>query len=480
MKTVRVPSLLLLALAAALGILPPAGAQASGGRSAGSGPPGSVALVGVTVIDPTSAAPSATNQTILIVDGRIRAIGPSRTTTIPRGLRRVAARGKFAIPGLWDAHVHFMNTGEAALPLTLALGVTSVREMGGYLDSTRAWQARMRAGTLSGPRILTPGPILESPRYLQRVRERSVRDPRIGRRVLPYRLGVADSADAARAIDTLRKLGVDFVKIRTAESPTAYFAILREARRVGLAVAGHDPGVVGIGAAVDSGQRDVNHALLPPTSRLTESQRDSLYRRFARARTWYTPTLTVSAAVMLSGDSAATAIFGTDAVRDDERRAYATPWLLEWWRMQVDERIVDSAALRQFDVAGAWRSTLNDVRQMHAAGVLLLAGTDAGSVLVYPGFSLHEELRLLVEEAGLPPRSALWSATVGPARFAGLEGELGTIAPGKIADLVLLDADPLASIRHTRRIFAVVQGGHVLSRARLDDMLAGVRAAARR
>ena len=472
----RVP--FLIALAAGVIVIPAASAQPGPAPRAQTGPTGSVALVGVTVIDPASGAPSATDQTILIVDGRIRAVGPSRTTAIPRAMQRVAARGRFAIPGLWDAHVHFMNTGETALPLLLALGVTSVREMGGYIDSTRVWQTRMRAGTLAGPRILTPGPILESPRYLENVRTRSVRDPRIGRRVLPYRLSVGDSAEAARAIDSLVRLRVDFVKVRTAASPAAYFAILREARRRGLVVAGHQPGVVSVATAVDSGQRDVEHALLPPTSGLTDAGRDSLDAAFVRRGAWYTPTLAVSAAVMLSGDSAEKAIFSPGAVRDDERRAYATPWLLEWWRMQVNERIADSATQRQFDMAGAWRSTVNDVRRMHAAGVPLLAGTDAGSVLVYPGFSLHEELRLFVEEAGLPSRSALWSATVGPARFAGLEDQLGTIAPGKIADIVLLDADPLANIRNTRRIFAVVQGGRVLSRVRLDAMLADVRVAA--
>jgi len=115
-----------------------------------------IAIVGVTVIDPTSSQPSASDQTILVSDGVIRAVGPSASVAIPAGARRVDAHGKFAIPGLWDAHVHFMNTGPSALPLFVAMGITSVREMGGYIDSTRAWQARMKAGTLVGPRIVTP------------------------------------------------------------------------------------------------------------------------------------------------------------------------------------------------------------------------------------------------------------------------------------------------------------------------------------
>ena len=434
-----------------------------------------IALIGVTVIDPTSDAPPRSDQTILISDGVIQFVGNAAVLQLPAGTRQIDATGKFAIPGLWDAHVHFMNTGVTALPLFLAHGVTSVREMGGYIDSTRAWQGRMRAGRLDGPRIITPGPMLESPQYLQNVRQRSVRDPRIGVRVLPYRLPVADSADAQRVIDSLVKLRVDFVKFRTVASPQAYFAIVRAAHRAGLKVAGHQPGVVTLGAAADSGQDDLEHGILPPLSRLPETTRDSIYRRFAMHGRWYTPTLTVSRAVMLTGDSAAKAIFSPEALRLDERRAFASPWLLEWWRMQVDERALDTSSTRLADMEPLYRSSTNDVRKMLDAGVKILAGTDAGSVLVYPGFGLHEELELLVRDARLTPREALWSATVGPARFAGLDARLGTIATGMTADIVLLDANPLQDIRATRRIFAVVQAGRVYDRARLDALLTGIR-----
>ncbi|MBA3466875.1 MAG: amidohydrolase family protein [Gemmatimonadaceae bacterium] len=438
-----------------------------------------IAIVGVTVIDPSSTQPAIRGQTLLIAGGMIRAVGPSATVAIPAGVRRIDGRGKYAIPGLWDAHVHFMNTGVTALPLLVANGVTSVREMGGHLDSTRAWQERMRVGTLIGPRIITPGPILESPTYLERVVERSRRgDPRLALRVLPYRIGIADSASAVAAIDTLVSRRVDFVKIRTSGSPAAFLATLREARRRGLRVAAHQPGAVSIGTALDSGQTDLEHAILPALSRLSPAARDSIYQKFLDNDAWYTPTLTVSRAVMLSGDSAARAIFGADALRLDARRAYASPWLLEWWRMQVDERAGDTASTRAASNEEAWQSSLADVRRMHALGVNILAGTDAGSVLVYPGFDLHEELRLLVHDAGLQPRDALWSATIGPARFARLDSRLGTLATGKIADLVLLDADPLVDIRNTRRIFAVVQGGRLFSRNDLDRMLREVRSRA--
>jgi imidazolonepropionase-like amidohydrolase len=439
--------------------------------------PDAIAIVGVTVIDPSALQPTTADQTILISDGVIRAVGPRTSIDIPAAARRVDGRGKFAIPGLWDAHVHFMNTGVTALPLFVANGVTSVREMGGYIDSTRAWQARMKSGTLVGPRIFTPGPILESPRYLQGVVERSARaKSQLALRVLPYRIGVADSIGAKRAIDSLVKLRVDFVKVRTSADPAAFYAILREARRAGLRVAAHQQNLP-LRTALDSGQTDLEHAILPALSRLSPATRDSIYRKFVDKNAWYTPTLTVSRAVMLSGDSAARAIFSADAIRLDERRAYASPWLLGWWRMQVDERVTDTSSTRAAEGDEAYASSTADVHRMHELGVNILAGTDAGSVLVYPGFGLHEELQRLVEDAKLSPRDALWSATIGPARFARLDDGLGTLAAGKIADIVLLDADPLTNIRNTRRIFAVVQAGRLFSRADLDGLLAQVRAA---
>ena len=326
----------------------------------------SLAITGVTVVDPSVAASrqaGMVNETVVIRNGHIVAAGPMATVPIPRGARVVDGRGKYLMPGLWDSHVHFMNTGPSALPLYVALGVTSVREMGGYLDSTRAWQSRMRAGALVGPRILTPGPILEAPSYLAGVRQRSIRDPRIGQRVLPYRVAVGNADDARRAIDSLVKLHVDFVKIRTTESPEAYFAILADARRAGLKVAGHRPSVVPLTIAVDSGQRDIEHALA--LLHLSADARDSIYLEFAKWGTWYTPTLVVTRAVGLPADSVKRAIFSEAAVRGDERQVFASRWLLEWWRMQVDERLADTTVVDPNNGRVLYESSVADVRRMH-------------------------------------------------------------------------------------------------------------------
>jgi imidazolonepropionase-like amidohydrolase len=256
-------------------------------------------------------------------------------------------------------------------------------------------------------------------------------------------------------------------------SRTAYLGILGAARRAGLKVAGHQPSAVTLAEAVRAGQQDIEHAFYPALDTLTAERRRALYGELAAAGLWYSPTLVVSRAVLVPGDSGLRVLFGPDAERLSPEQRYASPWLLGWWRMQLEERARDTSSANAAASLRAYASSVQDVRGMQDAGVAILAGTDAGSVLVYPGFSLHEELRLLVEAARLTPAEALRAATITPARYFGMEALLGTIAAGKLADLVLLDADPLTDIRNTTRIFAVVQGGKLLDRAALDALLAG-------
>jgi imidazolonepropionase-like amidohydrolase len=345
--------------------------------------------------------------------------------------------------------------------------------MGGRIADTRTWQARMAAGTLVGPRIRTAGPVLESPGYFARVHER---DERLGGRlaplVLPYRIAVGDTRQAQRAVDSVSKLRADFVKIRTAASRDAYFGILAAARRAGLAVAGHAPTAVTLREASDSGQRSFEHSIVAQMRRVPVGERQALYARFAANGTWYVPTLVVLSAPR-TRDADVLAMLDDTLAQRDPRRRFITPSLVQWWRVQVEERMGDTAAARR--LALTWRSgydgTLEVIRAMRAAGVPILVGTDAGSVMVFPGYGVHDELQQLVEAARLTPREALWGATLGPARFFGMERELGTIEAGKLADLVLLDGDPLADIRNTRRINAVVLRGGLIDSVGLRRLM---------
>jgi imidazolonepropionase-like amidohydrolase len=175
-----------------------------------------------------------------------------------------------------------------------------------------------------------------------------------------------------------------------------------------------------------------------------------------RNGTWVTPTLVVFV----------TAAIGERELTTDERLKYIPATTRERWRNQWRERPAGSAE-RQETLN---KSRVQIVKLMHRTRVGLLAGTDILNPFLFPGFSLHHELVLLVQ-AGLSPLEALRTATLNPARFLGREKELGTVERGKLADLVLLDADPLQDIHHTQRIAAVIIGGRLYDRASLDAML---------
>jgi imidazolonepropionase-like amidohydrolase len=154
---------------------------------------------------------------------------------------------------------------------------------------------------------------------------------------------------------------------------------------------------------------------------------------------------------------------------NDSLLVYIPKMLRDYWRSLPVDIATKMVAL------GAVHADL--VGRLNRAGVQMLAGSDCPNPFVYPGFSLHDELGLLVR-SGLTPAEALRTATINPATFLGLTDSLGTVASGKVADLVLLDANPLTDIANTKRIRAVIQGGHLLNRGALDAMLAGARARA--
>jgi hypothetical protein len=278
--------------------------------------------------------------------------------------------------------------------------------------------------------------------------------------------------DARRVVDSIAALGADFLKLRNAASREAFFALAAAARRRGLPLVGHPPQNVSPEEASDSGQRSFEHQFLPPLDGMTPEARMRLFRRFAENGTAFVPTLVASRGYRLLPDSLVLAVIADSTGVREPRRRYVSRELAEDWRVQIGMKQSE----RPRDWHAYHRSTLRDLREMHSAGVPLLAGTDAAAPLVFPGFSLHEELELLVSEGGLTPLQALRSATGTPAEFLQLQDSLGSIAPGKLADLVLLDANPLDDIRNTQRIRAVVANGRLLDRPALDSLLAQARA----
>src|SRR5687768_5118945 len=412
------------------------------------------AFTHVTVIDGRSSQPRI-DQNVVVRGNRIVAVGPAASTSVPAGARVIDGRGKFLIPGLWDMHVHTtMPGGRDVLPLYIANGVTGVRDMAGDWDTIKAWRAEIASGAVIGPRIIASGPYLEG-----------------GAQPIPHLL-VKGPADAGPAVDSLVRLGVDFIKVHGQLSPETYFAIARAARARRIPFAGHVSRAVGAAAASDSGQASIEHILAIPNpcsaaevtdlaprfpvqgalGRCDTLAQAPLYEKLRRNGTWVVPTLVAQVEVSrwpkrdLPGDSVARYL-------PDSLQKYVAGIF-----PMVDSVPPDA------DINGAklFAKRVAVTGALFRAGVGLMAGTDAPLRNSPPGFGLHEEL-LHFTRAGLTPFEALRAATFEPARFLGMLDSLGTIEAGKVADVVLLSANPLLDIRNSSRTEVVVANGRVFT-----------------
>jgi imidazolonepropionase-like amidohydrolase len=437
----RLPAALVLALT-----------MSSAATAPRTSPSGVVAITHVTVIDGADEVPRI-DHTVVIQGNRIVAVGPASSTRIPAGARRVDGHGKYLVPGFWDMHVHtVMPGGRRVLALYIANGVTGVRDMAGDWAQLTAWRREIARGSLIGPRIVASGPYLEG-----------------GDVPIPHLL-IRTPDEARLAVDSLVHLGVDFIKIHSQLTRSTYFAAAHAARERGIAFVGHVPRTVTAEEASDSGQRSIEHLLTIPTpctpaeslslqprfpvqsvlGRCTSLDLAPLWARFVRNDTWIVPTFVAQYELAnwpkrdLPGDSLAHYL-------PDSLRRYVAEIFPMPPDIPPDADVVGRALLEK---------RLALVATMYHAGVHILAGTDAPLRNSPPGFGLHQELSMLVS-GGLTPAEALRVGTLEPARFLGMLDSLGTVATGKVADLVLLGADPLTDIRNTRRVVAVIANGRL-------------------
>lgn len=419
----------------------------------------SLAFTRVAVVD-VEGGRVLPEQTVVVRGNRIVRMGSG---PVPARARVVDARGKYMIPGLWDMHTHVELNGAAALLLYAANGVTSIRDMGAHdFARTRAWRDSIAAGLRTGPRMKIAAPIVESPEWLRAVRRMQEREGQ-PTAWLDQRYGPASAEEAVRWVDSVAALGADHVKVRNYPALEVLRALMSRARERGLPVYAHIHRGLSPAEASAAGMRSFEHGFFPALGG-SAAGRDSLFRQLAANGTAIVPTLVTWRGRELTGDAL---MFALDAASGPNLR-YVPPEVSRRWR--------DEAKTRRYETPQDWsalaRADRRNVRELQDAGVVVMVGSDGGAPLVVPGFATHEELALLVAEGGLTPLQALRAATVRPAAFLGMADSLGVVRAGKVADLVLLDANPLEDIRNTRRIAAVVLNGRYLDRAALDRLLA--------
>jgi hypothetical protein len=482
-------------------------------------PTADLAIRGVTIVDVSDGSLSP-GQTVLVEGDRIVAVGPVAEVAVPDDAEVVDAPDGYLIPGLWDMHAHTLSipiARDILFPLFIANGVTGIRTMKtdcfeaestpspgdrrldwieqpycfeeGLADpipsiyDVKTWREEIQAGTLIGPRIVAGSAMLDGPG----TDEQST----------PFIPGTAEHAREHARI--LQERGVDFAKIYNFIPREAYFAFADEANRLGLPFAGHVPEGVRASEASEAGQRSIEHAGFTNVADECSAREDEIRRRLraelesdepqivpiwldvvesydavkcakvfetlVRNGTWVTPTL------LASGIADSQEI--RDGWREDPRLRYLSREAREWWSNEDEPDAMGGNPEQQQLLVNFGREV---TLAMHRAGVPLLAGSPAPGK-VTAGFGLHGELEVLVA-IGLTEAEALRTATLEPARYLDAVDTQGTVEVGKVADLVLLSANPLEDIANTQKIEAVMVRGRFFDRNALDEILENVARAA--
>ncbi len=422
-----------------------------------------VAFVDVNVV-PMDSERLLAHQTVVVRGERIVTVGPVDATPVPAGAARVEGQGRYLMPGLADMHLHLVpGTGQPedpagqVLSLLLANGVTSARALGGPKDTSRVVRDRVARGEVLGPTLRVAAPSMHG---------KSVQGPE----------------QARQRVREYKAAGYDGLKTHGFLGRETYDAMMAEARAQGLAVSGHVTPDVGLFHALESGQQ-IEHLdgylneLLPendsaraevgqvevgePLERMDAARIPALAEATKKAGVWSSPTLALFETV--------TSPEGVESLRARPELRYAKQASVEAWTQMLanDPQMANVPAGRKHRFAELRRQV---ARGLYTAGAKLLVGSDSPQLFMVAGFAVHREMEALAA-AGIPPYGVLEAATRNAAEYLGEAGTWGTVAEGRRADLLLLEANPLQDVKHTRDIAGVMVRGKWLPRSELDAML---------
>lgn len=442
----------------------------------------------VHVIDAVDSLRS--NMRVVVTGDRITEIGSTSVVEIPANATVVEGQGQYLIPGLWDAHVHLSydrHLTASMFPLFLINGVTSIRDTGGQLHLVMPWKEKSMQDIDTTPRLMVAGPLLDG---VPRVYDGGPNRPNLG-------VGADSPDEAVQIVDSLVQAGVDLIKSYELLTPEAFSAVMDRAQHHGMNVTGHVPLSVDVIEVSNQGLNSMEHlrnlemacaanhaALLEERRRMLAEGRSHMRGGALRSRIHDAQRMP---AIQNQDEARCRRVLGVLAENETWQiptlalitRSANRPYARDTWRDQFrflpdsvgqswEQRAAEAASEPVDPDAERFRDwVMGMVAELKRAGVDMMAGTDTPIGLLTPGFSLHEELALLVR-GGLTPLEAIASATLRPAQYFELDDELGRIDRGMRADLVLLEANPLDDIRNTRSIRAVMKDGRLHGQAALD------------
>jgi hypothetical protein len=395
------------------------------------------------------------HRTVTIADGRIVSIVVASALPSRDGTHVVDGRGKYLLPGLADMHVHLTTADE--LPMFVGNGVLTVRDLNGS-PMTLGWREAAAAGALTAPRIFVSGPIIAGAE-------------------IPWKNKAtpATAAEAQAVVMSQKRAGYDQIKIYDGISREVFEAAIATAKREGLLSSGHIPASVGFEGVLESGMTGLEH-LDKTVFAVVDHHLDTLripwiVQQIKRSGMWVTPTLESMIQLSVIGSG------GYDSLMHRPEALAAPPELRDFW-MSVTSTMKANRALPRGSKYNPWcEYQMRLAGALAAAGVRMLAGTDLPNAVLVPGYSLLDELDVLVE-AGLTRGQALDAATAAPARFFRQATDWGTVAVGRRADLLLVDGNPLDGFQTLRTPAGVVLQGRWLDRAALEKLRAPLSPAA--
>jgi len=419
-------------------------------------------IADVTVVDVEKGI-AIPGQTVLVAGDRIEKIGAPGEIGLPEGARIIDGHGLYLMPGLVDAHVHYLDAPVFGR-LMIANGVLLVRDMGMPTDYILKLRDELNRGEMLGPEMVATGAILDG-------------DPPL---IPSISLGVRTPEEGRAAVREQAEAGVDMIKVYSSLDQDVFLAIVDEAQKYGLKVVGHVPDSIYIEDAAAAGLRSSEHffgfekviakllgqpvhlnyagmgaeaSYLQRLGEVDPAELEQVYQRIGASGMTVCPTvITFKVGTEISAFQAG----------NFPGKEYISPNVLEIWKSQWSQ---------QNDLPDyIWQNWAQMVSGLNQAGVPLMVGTDLMVPGILPGYSVHEEMAIW-QEAGIPPADVLRSATLVPAQFMGLGDRLGSLGEGKTASMVLVRANPLEDIRNAEQIEGVFLRGQYFSRQDLDRLL---------